>query len=241
MWIVATKDFSVFLSKKNIIYSLVLFPLLASLGLPVVVNFAEYARHGGIHASALPGLLNSFAFFFIVGAVTLPTAIASYSLVGEKVEKSLEPLLATPTSDGEILLGKSLAAFLPPILAIYAGATIFMILMDEVTRSRLGYLYFPNWIIGTIMLLVVPLASVLCVESNIIISSRVNDVRAAQQLGGLVLIPIASLYVAAEINIVHLDLANLLVISAVLGMLDLILLYFSTHTFRREDILTKWK
>jgi hypothetical protein len=49
------------------------------------------------------GLLDSFAFYFVIGAVTPPTAIASYSLVGEKVERSLEPLLSTPVSDAEIL------------------------------------------------------------------------------------------------------------------------------------------
>ena len=68
-------------------------------------------------------------------AAILPTAIASYSIVGEKVEKSLEPLLATPTTDGELLLGKSIAAFLPPLIATYIGALIFMVLIDIVTFS----------------------------------------------------------------------------------------------------------
>ena len=90
-------------------------------------------------------MVNAFSFLFITSAVTLPTAIASYSLVGEKVQKSLEPLLATPTTEGEILLGKSIAAFLPPIAAIYTGAVIFMTLIDSLTYSTLGYFYFPTW------------------------------------------------------------------------------------------------
>lgn len=68
-------------------------------------------------------------------AAILPTAIDSYSMVGEKVEKSLEPLLATPTTDSELLLGKSIAVFLPPLIATYIGALIFMVLMDIVTFS----------------------------------------------------------------------------------------------------------
>jgi ABC-2 type transport system permease protein len=239
-WIVASKDFKTFRRKRNIIYSTILFPILVSILLPLVIEFAG-RNTGGVPAAALPGLLNTFAFFFVIGAATLPTAIASYSIVGEKVEKSLEPLLATPTSDGEILLGKSVAAFLPPILAIYAGALVFMALIDRVTYDKLGYLYFPNWGIGVILLIIVPLASMLCVELNVVLSARVNDVRAVQQLGGLAVLPFAGLYVASEIGLVSLTADNLLIISAGLLAIDLILFYVSTVTFRSEEILTKWK
>lgn len=239
-WTVATKDFAVFRGKKSVIYSIILFPLLVSILLPLVIQFAG-AQSGGIPAAALPALLNAFAFFFIIGAATLPTGIASYSLIGEKVEKSLEPLLATPTTDGEILLGKSLAAFIPPIVAIYAGATIFMALTDQLTYMKLGYLYFPNWSIGVILLLVAPLAAILCVELNVIISARVNDVRAAQQFGGLVALPFAGIYVSGEIGLISLNTSNLLIISAVLLFVDVILFFVSKATFRREEILTKWK
>jgi ABC-2 type transport system permease protein len=139
----------------------------------------------------------------------LITAIASYSLVGEKVEKSLEPLLATPTTDGEILLGKSIAAFLPPMASIYAGAAIFMALMDEVTYSRLGYYFFPNWEIGLILLLLAPLAAILSVEVNVIVSARVSDVRAAQQFGILTTLPFGGIYLASELGLVSLDANNL--------------------------------
>ena len=160
---------------------------------------------------------------------------------GEKVEKSLEPLLATPTTDGEILLGKSVAAFLPPMASIYAGAAIFMALMDEVTYSKLGYYFFPNWNIALILLLLAPLAAVLSVEVNVIVSSRVSDVRAAQQLGILTALPLGGIYLASELGLVTLDANNLLIISGVLLLADVLLFYISKATFRREEILTKWK
>jgi ABC-2 type transport system permease protein len=72
----------------------------------------------------LPYLENqSFSFWFVMGASLLPTGIASYSLVGEKVQKSLEPLLATPTTDEEILAGKAVAAFIPVIISNYIGGS----------------------------------------------------------------------------------------------------------------------
>ncbi len=239
-WIVASKDLKIFRKKKGVVYGVVLLPLVVGIGLPLVIRLAG-SRSGGIPAATLLPLLDALSFFFIIVAAILPTAIASYSLVGEKVEKSLEPLLATPTTDGELLLGKSIAAFLPPITAIYAGAVVFMVLMDQVTRNTLGYLYFPNWTVGIILLLVVPLSAILCVLANVIISSRINDVRSAQQLGTLIVLPFSGVYVGAEIGIVTLDTSNLLIISAVLLAIDIALLYIARLTFRREEILTKWK
>jgi ABC-2 type transport system permease protein len=240
-WIIAEKDFAIFRKKKSIIYSVVLFPLFVSIGLPLTVQFSASKSGEGIPAEALPTVLNAFSFLFITGAVTLPTAIASYSLVGEKVQKSIEPLLVTPITEGEILLGKSIAAFLPPIATIYVGSVIFMALMDSLTYNTLGYFYFPNWNVGVVMLILVPLGSILSIEFDILISSRVSDVRAAQQLGGIVALPFAGIYVLAEANILSLETSNLLIISASLVAIDVILFYISEAVFRREKILTKWK
>jgi ABC-type Na+ efflux pump permease subunit len=239
-WIIAAKDLKVIIRKRTVLYTVILLPLLLSILFPSVVEFAG-RKSGGIPAAYLPGLLNSFAFFFVIIAAIIPTPIASYSIVGEKVEKSLEPLLATPTTDGEILLGKSIAAFLPAIIATYAGAAVFMALMDSVTHSTLGYLYYPNWDIGVVLLLLTPLAALLSVELNVIASARVSDVRAASQLGGVMFLPFMGIYLAAEIGLISLDTNNLLIISAVLAVLDLVLFRISTATFRREEILTKWK
>ncbi len=239
-WIIAGKDLAIFRRKKSIIYSVVLFPLLTSIGLPMIVQ-SSGSKSGRIPTEVLPTLLNAFSFFFIVGAVTLPTAIASYSLVGEKVQKSIEPLLVTPTTEGEILLGKSIAAFLPPIAAIYISAIIFMILTDMITYSKLGYFYYPNWNMGVIMLLLAPLGSILSIELDILISSRVNDVRAAQQLGGMVVLPFAGMFVLGEVNTLPLVISNLLILSGILVVIDVILFYISKAAFRREEILTKWK
>jgi ABC-2 type transport system permease protein len=239
-WIIAEKDFAIFRKKKSVIYSVVLFPLFVSISLPLIVQFIG-SESGGIPAEALTTVLNAFSFFYITGAVTLPTAIASYSLVGEKVQKSIEPLLATPTTEAEILLGKSIAAFLPPIAAIYVGAVLFMALIDSLTYSTLGYFYFPNWNMGVIMLLLAPLGSILSIEFDILISSRVNDVRAAQQLGGIVALPFLGIYILAEASILSLETINLLIISASLVAIDVVLFYISKAVFRREKILTKWK
>jgi ABC-2 type transport system permease protein len=94
---------------------------------------------------------------------------------------------------------------------------------------------------GVIMLLLAPLGSILSIEFDILISSRVNDVRAAQQLGGIVALPFLGIYILAEASILSLETINLLIISASLVAIDVVLFYISKAVFRREKILTKWK
>lgn len=239
-WIVATKDFATFRTKKYIIYSIAVVPMLVSFLLPLVTWFAGNYRN--ISATGITILLPTFAFFYLFLAGVIPVTIASYSLVGEKVEKSLEPLLATPTTDGEILLGKGIAAFLPPVVTILLGAAIFMGLMDAVTYEKLGYYFFPNTNAAILLFLMVPLAVLMSTEWNVFISSRVSDVRIAQQVGMLLALPLVGIYVAGQAKLVSLgNTDTLLTISGALLLIDVIFLFVARATFRREEILTKWK
>jgi len=237
---IAAKDFKIYLKKRSILSSFIIFPLIASVGLPIIVQNI-IGKSSAITPEGITPLLNSFLFFFIIGGVSLPTAIASYSFVGEKTEKSIEPLLATPVSDSEILLGKTISSFLPALTVLYAGAAIFMILINSFTYSFLGYLYYPNAGMWIVLLILVPLSIVLSVETNIMVSSKVSDVRAAQQFGGLIVLPFAALYVMGEIHALSFTTTNLFIISAVLLAIDFVFFILSIKTFQREEILTKWK
>src|SRR5437773_2575171 len=140
------------------------------------------------------------------------------------------------------IVREGISAFLPPIAAIWGGSAVFMVLIDLVTRGTLGYNFFPNWNAGIVLFLMVPLAAIMSVEWNVILSSRVSDVRVAMQLGALVVLPFGGIYVAGELNLVPLgNASNLLIIAGILLVVDVLLLYVARATFRREEILTKWK
>jgi ABC-type Na+ efflux pump permease subunit len=240
-WAVAAKDFKIYKRKSTIVYMSVVYPLAVGIALPLVVQYALHIGHGhGITALTLPRFMDAFSTWFLIGAAVFPAAIASYSLVGEKVQKSLEPLLATPMTDGEILLGKTISGLAVPLAAIYAGSVVYMSLMDLVTRSTLGYLYYPNWHIGVI-LLVTPLLCLLSVELNIIISSRLSDVRTAQQAGMTLAFPFFGLYIASEIGLFSFTDTNLLILAGVILVIDVVVFFVSRAAFQREEILTKWK
>lgn len=238
-WAVAAKDFKIFKRKSQVIYITIVFPLIIGIVFPLILNYAQHtAKH--LVGGSITGLMDAFSVWFMIGAAIIPTTIASYSLVGEKVQKSLEPLLATPMTDGEILLGKTISALVVPLVAIYAGSVIYMTLMDVMTQGTLGYPYYPNWHIGAI-LLVVPVICLVSVEINIIISSKLNDVRAAQQLGLVAALPFFGLYIASEIGIFKFTDINLLILAGVISLIGIGLFFVSRATFQREEILTKWK
>jgi ABC-2 type transport system permease protein len=241
-WIIAAKDFKTYRKKKNIIYALFVIPFLVAVLISAAITYAAQKNGSRMSPAELIVLLPAFLFLYVILAAYLATPIASYTIVGEKLEKSLEPLLATPTTDSEILLGKGIAAFLPPLAALLGGSSLLMLLLDLTTRDKLGYYYFPDWNSAIVVLLLLPLALLMSIQVNVIVSSRVTDIRSGQQLGALTILPFAGLYYAGEINLIDLgDTSNLLIIVAALIIVDVLLFFVSRATFRREEILTRWK
>lgn len=239
-WIIARHDMGIIRKKRGIVTGLIALPLGVGIGFPLLTWYIVQKGTGGLE-SYIPDLANAFSFWWVIGAAMLPTAIAAYGIVGEKLEKSLEPLLSTPSTDGEILLGKLLSAFLPTILAVWAGSALYQVLMDVFTQGPLGYLLYPSWAMAVILFALAPLACLYSIEFSVIVSSRATDARSAQQYAGIVFVPLIFIYVAGEIGSIPLDTTNLLYISAGLGLLVLALFYASERIFRREEILTRWK
>ncbi len=237
-WKIARKELKVISRKKSIIFYTVGLPLLIAIAFSIVIKDQI--------ASGIPTTISvgaeSIIYIFVVLATVLPSTIAAYSIVGEKVEKTLEPLLATPTTDGDILLGKSIASFIPPILSTWIGASIFMAATDYILyNGGLGYYYFPNWNAAVMLLLLAPLAAILSIEVAVIASSRVNDVRGANQIAGLMFIPFVVVLFAGAEGIFPFSIANLLIFSGIVLVADIVLFFLSKSTFKREEILTKWK
>ena len=83
----------------------------------------ELAMYGKRGAFAI--LMNDqFMFYFLMVPMLLPGIAASYSIAGEKQTRSLEPLLSTPVTTRELLLGKSLGSFLPAVAIASASYVI---------------------------------------------------------------------------------------------------------------------
>ncbi|MFQ5342464.1 MAG: ABC transporter permease subunit [Anaerolineae bacterium] len=181
-----------------------------------------------------------FMFFFLLMPLFIPIYIAAYSIVGEKTGRSLEPLLAAPIGTGELLAGKSLAAAVPAIVITWVAFVIYAVaLRFIVTPAVYAALLSSKWILA--MIVIAPLLSVLAMNVAVIISSRVNDVRVAEQLSGLVVLPLIAVAMAQTAGRILFDFRSFVVGAVILALIDIIILYVGVRLFQRETILTRWR
>jgi ABC-2 type transport system permease protein len=185
-------------------------------------------------------LVNEFLFLFLLTPSVIPMTLASYSIIGEKQARSLEPLLATPVSTVELLFGKTLAAIVPAIGVTWLAYALYLVGASEIASDHvLGVLLSATWLLA--ILVIGPLIGVLSVLIGVIISSRFNDTRVAQQLGGLIALPIAGFGVAQASGALLVDLGSFAAGFVVLVAIDALAFYITVRQFQRDRILTEWK
>jgi ABC-2 type transport system permease protein len=185
-------------------------------------------------------LLGQFLVLLLLAPVSLPLTVASYSIVGEKQLRTLEPLLASPIRTWELLLAKALAAALPGLAAGWLGYLILAIGAGPVlSPTAAAYLLGPTGLLLTLLL--APLVALLGVGVAVIASSRNDDPRAAQQVGILIILPVIGLLFGQGAGVLYLGPTVVLAASLITALLDVALLLLAVSLFRRETILTRWK
>ena len=182
-----------------------------------------------------------FVLFFLVFPALLPGMLTSFSIVGEKRERSLEPLLATPITTAELLVGKAAAAVIPAVLLGYASFAAYAVgaTLLAVSPRVVGALLSPPRVLA--IGLVGPLLALVSALGGLVVSSRVNDPRAAQSVTGLLVLPVIGLFAAQVTGLITVNVG--LVVAAALGAagLDAVLLYAAVKLFQRETILARWR
>lgn len=186
-------------------------------------------------------LINTMLLFFLLIPTIVPTVVASYTIVGEKLNRSLEPLLMTPTTDLELLLGKSASIFIPSVVVTWLAFIPFVIIIDVFAAPVLGYAPLPSDVFLIGVFLTAPLICLLAIFANVIVSSRVNDVRSAQQIGSLVILPVVGFFVIMLAGVATLNVWLMLLFAGAIALADLAVLYVALRLFRREEILVNWK
>lgn len=195
----------------------------------------------GLEALAQVIFGRQFSTLFLLLPMVIPNVLASYSIVGEKNRRTLEPLLAVPISTGDLLLGKVLAAILPGIALTWLCALIFaaglgFVAVDPVVP---GLVLHPGWMV--ILLLTSPILALISVALTVMVSARVNDPRSAQQIVGVLIVPVMLLFFGQMLGLFVLNPAVALLFSLVLALVAVGLLWLATQVFQREKILTRWR
>jgi ABC-2 type transport system permease protein len=185
-------------------------------------------------------MFQQFLMVFLLMPITGAMALAAHAVVGEKMARTLEPLLATPITTAELLVAKVVGSLIPTLAIALAGLVAYLFLValtaqPGVLEAMLSARTF------VLTILVGPSAALLSLQAAIVISSRVNDPRIAQQFGVLLIIPLAGILVAQFTGSLWLSATALAFVA--LGMFGvwILLTIFSIAMFEREAILTRWK
>jgi ABC-2 type transport system permease protein len=185
-------------------------------------------------------LFQQFLMLFLITPITGAMALAAHSIVGEKQARTLEPLLATPIGTIELLVAKVLGALIPTLAIAMAGLALYFaglacLAEPGVVRAMVT----PRTAI--LVFLVSPAAALLSLQAAIVVSSRVNDARTAQQFGVLIIIPLTAVLVAQFAGMIWLSARAFAILGV--GMLAawVLLTVVSAALFERDSILTTWR
>jgi ABC-2 type transport system permease protein len=252
------KEWAEVFQNRFVLFSVIFMPLMFA-ALPLLMLYTMRGG-GGDTAGAIPEaylrgcaqgmtaeecfqvyFVTEFMLLFMLTPLIVPVNIAAYSVAGEKTTRSLEPLLATPITTAQLLAGKNLAAVIPAVLATWLSFLIFgvgaRLLVTNV--KVLSALLDPMWWLA--ILIVGPLLSVVSTNFCLMVSSRVNDPRVAEQLSAVVMLPLLVLFFGQIAGYVYLNSQLMVVLALALVLIDALMIALTIQVFQRETILTRWK
>jgi ABC-2 type transport system permease protein len=202
---------------------IVIFPLLLVISLPA-------SDANGIGGDPLVILLGIPAL--------APSLVATYAVVGEREQATLEPLLTTPIQREELVLAKALAVLTPTLAVSYAMFAVFVAATKLFAQPAVAsaVLEAPDVLA---QVLFTPLLAAWSIWVGIAISTRSSDVRVAQQLGSAIAgLPAILVAYLTAFNVIHATLGLALGVAAVLLILDGMGWRIVAAAFDRERLIT---
>ena len=240
----------VFVSLLPLFLVIFLVPMVIGRTLEQSGEFAEAAASAvgripelaGLSGNALVQafLFHQFSLLLLLVPIVSATALATHAVIGEKQSRALEPLLATPISTIELLAAKTLTPFLFALgltwtaVGLEVGGTI-AIGEPGVWRAIVGpRLFILFGLLG-------PLVELASLQVSVIVSSRTNDPRSAQQLTALLILPVTIVFVAQLMGLFIVGPSALLLGGVACAVLNAVLGWVGVRVFQRENILTRWR
>lgn len=153
---------------------------------PMLTLFRIPDSATGSQVKAAVGVMS---LLMLIVPIVIPPVIAAYSVVGERDQGTLEPVLTAPVRASELLLGKAVAAFVPSVGAAYA---IYFIAAISIRFGAAHVVSAVVWHAPQMLaqILFTPLLALWAIWVGIGISTRAGDVRVAQQLATLAGLPL---------------------------------------------------
>lgn len=178
-----------------------------------------------------------FPILFLLIPVMTTSIIGAGSFVGEKERKTMESLLYTPITLKELFIAKTVGVALPAYFITLVSSIVFGIIMNIGGWIYFGRMIFPNlkWIL--LILWVCPAITLLGLSLMVLISAKAKTFQDAQQMSGLIVLPIIFVLIGQMTGLFLLNEAILFGVGALLYVLDYVLMRNATRTFVPEKLV----
>jgi ABC-2 type transport system permease protein len=220
--------------KRSIVVTMLILPVFFLVE-PVVTIFL--APPSG-SSSSLHELVSIALLYMLLIAVIMPATLAAYTVVGEREQGTLEPLLTTPLRQQEFILGKAAAVFIPTMVASYLVYGLFLGAVALFAHPGVASAVFHDGSVLLSLFLFAPLVAGWAIVVGMAVSVRASEVRVAQQLGTLASFPVVGVILLLLIGVIHPTF--FIAIEFALGLLaaDVLALRIVFQMFDRERLVT---
>jgi ABC-type transport system involved in multi-copper enzyme maturation permease subunit len=191
-----------------------------------------------IPATTVDKAVSATFLVLLIAPALLPAVIASYSVVGEREQGTLEPLLTTPLRREELLLGKALGVVVPAVGIAYVLFAVIQICARLFARNTevVAALGQGPHILAEILF--APLLAGWSICVGMAVSTRASDVRVAQQLGTLSSLPPLAVVALVSFNVFTPSVTLAVVFALVLLVADVLVFRAVSAIFDRERLIT---
>jgi ABC-type Na+ efflux pump permease subunit len=230
---VVLKEVREFRRNRFVIATMAVLPLVFLIT-PMVTLFRIPASASG---DAVRSAVGTLSLLMLIIPLVIPPVIAAYSVVGERDQGTLEPVLTAPVTASELLLGKAVAAFVPSVGVAYAVYFIAAI------SIRLGAAHVVSAVVWhtpqlLAQILFTPLLALWAIWVGIGISTRASDVRVAQQLATLAGLPLLGFTSLISFQLITPSVPLAIGLALALLAADLVAWRVVSRLFDRERLVT---
>jgi ABC-type transport system involved in multi-copper enzyme maturation permease subunit len=167
----------------------------------------------------------------------VPAVVAAYSVVGERQQGTLEPVLTTPVSREEFMLGKALAALVPSLAISYGIYAVVVVCVELFAHPGVAP-ELVRWPEVLAQVLFTPLLAGWSIWVGIAISTRFGEVRVAQQLGALASFPSVLVTALIAFGVIPASLGLAVGGAVLLLLLNALGWRITSATFQRERLIS---
>jgi ABC-2 type transport system permease protein len=231
---VVGKELKDYRRKRAIVVTMFILPFLFLVE-PVVSIFVAPASTSG---SSLEKYVILPLLYMLLIPVVMPSTLAAYSVVGEREQGTLEPLLTTPLRRQEFILGKAAAVMIPTVALSYAVFGLFLAAVALIAHPVVASAVFHNGPVLLALFLFAPLVAGWAIVVGMAVSVRASEVRVAQQLGILASFPVIGVVVLFAIGAIHPTFTVALEFAGGLLVIDVQAMRIVSRMFDRERLVT---